>query len=335
MTAMAVRRIVYALVLTGALLFQITNENYLAHFLLALCAALPLLSLVMSLRGMMGCRLVLSALPPALNRGEEGRWQVSVEVPGPLPLARLSLRTVEENLLTGRAQRRLLTMSGVARRRPADMAAPTGHCGVLEFRAEKIRVYDYLGLFSRRVPPPAPARLLCRPTPAKTQPPAIPEGLGSPAPRAALRKGPGEDCDLRDYRPGDPMRAVHWKLSSKWDKLIVRERADTLVPLPLLTLDRFGSPGRLDALLDKLTGLSRALLGVQRPHAVLWLDGAGLPQLHPVSDEKELRDCLTALLGSFAPLTGPELDSFPELLRAPGGPAFRIHVTLEGGEGLD
>ena len=55
----------------------------------------------------------------------------------------------------------------------------------------------------------------------------------------------------------------------------------------------------------------------------------------PISDEKELRDCLTALLGSFAPLTGPELDSFPELLRAPGGPAFRIHVTLEGGEGHD
>ena len=31
----------------------------------------------------------------------------------------------------------------------------------------------------------------------------------------AARRGPGEDYDLREYRPGDPLRSVHWKLSSK------------------------------------------------------------------------------------------------------------------------
>lgn len=331
---MAFRRIVYVLTLTGALLFQITNENYLAHFLLALCAVLPLLSLAMSLRGMLGCRLALAALPAEADRGGDGLWQLFVEVPGLLPLARLTLRTEEENLLTGRVQRRRLSMSGVARRRPADLSAPTGHCGVLELRADKIRVYDYLGLFSRRVPAPPPARLLCRPIPAETPPPLLPEGLGPSASYGAVRRGPGEDCDLRDYRPGDPMRAVHWKLSSKWDKLIVRERADTALPLPLLTLDRFGPPEELDRLLDKLLGLSRALLHIQRPHAVLWLDQDGQPQLRPVSDEKELRDCLLALLGSPAPRTGPGLDGFPELLQAPGFSSFRIHVALEeGGEG--
>lgn len=329
---MAFRRIAYALALAGVLLFQITNENYLAHFLLALCAVLPLLSLAISLPGMLGCRLALSALPAAADRGGEGRWQVFVEVPGRLPLARLTLRTEAENLLTGHVQRRRLSMSGVAGRRPADLSAPTGHCGVLELRADKIRVYDYLGLFSRRVPAPPPARLLCRPIPAETPPPLLPEGLGSPAPYGAVRRGPGEDYDLRDYRPGDPMRAVHWKLSSKWDKLIVRERADAALPLPLLTLDRFGSPEELDRLLDKLLGLSRALLHIQRPHAVLWLDRDGQPQLRPVSDEKELRDCMLTLLGSFAPRTGPALDQFPELLQNPGGPSFHIHVTLKGGE---
>ena len=330
---MAFRRIVYVLTLTGALLFQITNENYLAHFLLALCAVLPLLSLAMSLRGMLGCRLALAALPAEADRGGDGLWQLFVEVPGLLPLARLTLRTEEENLLTGRVQRRRLSMSGVARRRPADLSAPTGHCGVLELRADKIRVYDYLGLFSRRVPAPPPARLLCRPIPAETPPPLLPEGLGPSASYGAVRRGPGEDCDLRDYRPGDPMRAVHWKLSSKWDELIVRERADTAVPLPLLTVDRFGAPEGLDRLLDDLLGMSRALLAVQRAHAVLWLDGAGEPQLHPVSDGKELASCLLALLGSRAPVAGPRLDDHPELLRGPGGPVFRIHIGRPGGEG--
>ena len=332
MSAMALRRMIYALTLAGALLFQITNENYLAHFLLALCLVLPLLSLAMSLRGMLGCRLALAALPTAADRGGEGCWQVSVDIPGLLPLARLVLRTEEKNLLTGHTQRRRLSMSGVAGKRPADLSAPTGHCGVLELRADKIRVYDYLGLFSRRLPSPPPARLLCRPIPAETPPPLLPEGLGAPAPCGAVRRGPGEEYDLRDYRPGDPMRAVHWKLSSKWDKLIVRERADAALPLPLLTLDRLGSPGELDRLLDKLLGLSRALLNIQRPHAVLWLERDGRPQLCPVSDEKELQDCLAALLGSPAPRTGPKLDSLPELPQLSGGASFRIHVAQEGGE---
>ena len=67
---------------------------------------------------------------------------MSVDIPGLLPLARLALRTEEKNLLTGHIQRRRLSMSGVAGKRPADLSAPTGHCGVLELRADKIRVYD-------------------------------------------------------------------------------------------------------------------------------------------------------------------------------------------------
>lgn len=331
---MLYRRIIYGGVLVGVFLFQITNENYLAHFLLALCVAMPLLSLALSLPGMLGCRLTVSAVPAALERGEAGRWQLSVEVPVGLPLARITLRLTEQNLLTGETRGRRLAMTGVARRKPVELSAPTGHCGLLELRVGRARVYDYLGLFSRRLEVPAPARLLCRPIPAAAEPPAIPEGQGlRPTAGSAARRGPGDDYDLREYRPGDPMRSVHWKLSSKWDELIVRERAETVVPLPLLTLNRFGRPEHLDRLLDKLLGLSRALLGVQRPHAVLWLDGAGEPQLHAISDEREYAVCVLALLNTPAPLTGPSLDDHPELLRGPDGPVFRVHIDLEGGEG--
>ena len=331
---MLYRRIIYGAVLVGVLLFQITNENYLAHFLLALCIVMPLVSLALSLPGMLGCRLTVSAVPTALSRGEAGWWQLSVGAPVGLPLARITLRLTEQNLLTGETRKRRLAMSGVARRKPVELSAPTGHCGLLELRVNKARVYDYLGLFSRRLDRPTPARLLCRPIPAAMEPPAIPEGQGMrPTSGSAARRGPGEDYDLREYRPGDPMRSVHWKLSSKWDELIVRERAETVVPLPLLTLDRFGGPELLDQLLDKLLGLSRALLDVQRPHAVLWLDGAGEPRLHTISDEREYAQCVLALLNTPAPLTGPDLDGRPELLHGPDGPVFRIHVDLEGGEG--
>ena len=303
---MVLRRLLYGLTLLGVLLFHITNENYLGQFLLALCLALPLLSLALSLPGLLGCRLELSALPAALERGEEGRWQVSIRTSSALPLARLTLRLTGENLLTGETDRKRMTLLGVTRRRPARLAAPTAHCGLLELRVDRAWACDHLGLCSLPVPLPPPARMVCGPIPAQVQPPRIPEGQGArTTPASASQAGPGEDYDLRDYRPGDPMRSVHWKLSSKWDELIVRERSEALVPLPLLTLDRFGAPEALDRLLDRLAGLSRSLLDIQRPHGVLWLDRDGQPQLRVVSDEKQFSDCLLDLLGSFAPPDGP------------------------------
>lgn len=330
---MLLRRVIYSLALAGVLLFHITNENYLGQFLLALCVALPLLSLALSLPGMAGCRLELSASPPSLERGGDGRWLVSIESPNGLPLSRLTVRMTAENLLTGESDHRRLILSGIARRRPVELAAPTSHCGLLELRASRARVCDYLGLFSLPVSLSQPARMVCRPLPVEVEVPNIPEGQGGrTSPVSAARLGPGEDYDLRDYRPGDPMRSVHWKLSSKWDELIVRERAETFIPLPLLTLDRFGPPETLDKLLDRTLSLSRSLLSVQRSHAVLWLDKNGQPQLRAVSDEKQFGDLLLDLLGAPAPLKGPALDDFPELLQGPDGPVFRLHITPEGGE---
>ena len=328
------RRIIYILVLAGALLFQITNENYLACFLLALCIALPFISLALSLPGMLKCRLELAARPAALNRGEAGGWSLAVHTPTDLPLARISMHLRRENLLTGQWKTSRLVLTGVARRLPEVLAASTENCGLLELRANKIKVCDYLGLFTLRLKPPAPARIMCRPIPIQCRPVEVPSGKGvRPTSKNASRRGPGEDYDLREYRPGDPLRSVHWKLTSKWDKLIVREREDAVTPLPLLTLDRFGSSEELDKLLDRLTGMSRAMLAVQRPHAVLWLDQTGNPQFFPVSDEREYAVCLLELLSQPAKLTGPALDQFPELLRGPDGPVFRVHITPEGGVG--
>ena len=331
---MLYRRLIYGVVLAAVVLFQITNENYLACFLLALCVALPLASLALSLPGMRRCRVALSARPAALDRGEAGGWSVEVDAFAGLPLSRISLRLTRENLLTGQREASRLRLTGVARRLPENLPADTGHCGLLELRADRLWVCDYLGLFALPLKTPPPARMVCRPVPVQCEPPDVPDGQGlRPSSKSASRRGPGEDYELREYRPGDPMRSVHWKLSSKWDDLIVRDRADAVMPLPLLTIDRFGTPEELDRLLDRLTGMSRALLNVQRAHAVLWLDRDGAPQLHTVSDEREYAELLLALLTGPAPEAGPAIDDFPELLQSQEGPVYRFHITPEGGDG--
>ncbi len=331
---MAIRRILYGLALAGALLFQIYFHSYYAPLLLILALALPVLSLLLSLPAMIGLRLSVCAYPLSAVRGEEGCWEITPNLPAGLPLARLTARLEEENLLTGDKTKKKLLLKGVTKQALFHFPASTGHCGLLELRVKQLRVCDYLGLFSLPVRPPEPARMPIFPIPEDPGHFVLPEGWGiRPAPGSTLRRTIGEDYDLREYRPGDPLRSVHWKLSSKWDDLIVREPAETIVPLVLLTFDRYGPPERLDRVLDKASGFSHALLAVQRPHAIQWRDMNGGPVRCHISDEKELTDGLLSALSTPAPLAMPQASggTHPDT----DGPAILIHISLgeEDGHG--
>lgn len=332
MIVMLLRRILYGLVLASVLLFQITNNNYLAHFLLALSVSLPVLSLLLSLPVMFGCRLQLSAHPTLISRGADAQWSVSIENPIFLPIPRLTVRLVQRNLFTGEKQQRKLVLSGVGRRAPISYSAITEHCGLLELRADKIRVTDYLGLFSMGKPKPEPALLLSMPHPADPGPIRLRHLSGiCPVPDAPVRHGLGAEYDLRDYRPGDPMRRVHWKLSSKLDRLVVREQMEPSVPTPLFTFDRFGSPEQLDETLDRLFGVCRTMLAVQQPHTVLWLDKENQPATRSISDERALQNCLADILSTPAPLTGSPIQDNQNLIGQFGRSMFHLHIAA--GEG--
>jgi hypothetical protein len=131
------------------------------------------------------------------------------------------------------------------------------------------------------------------------------------------------------------MRSVHWKLSSKWDELIVRSPSDSATPLPLLTFDHFGTPEQIDRTLDKLLGYCRALLAVQQAHAVMWLTADGEVKRCSVSDERELGACLLAILSDRAGETGVSIQDKPELLAGYGTSVFCLHVSWREGDDHD
>ena len=138
--------------------------------------------------------------------------------------------------------------------------------------------------------------------------------------------GPGEDYDLREYRPGDLLRSVHWKLSSKRDELVVRETLEPRRSVLLLTADHFGPAEEVDAVLDRLQALSRLLLEKEAPHVVAWAHPAsGEVSTFRVDGEGSLRACLEAFLLQQAPREGRSILDGP--LSAPGGPPRHFHIT--------
>lgn len=329
------RRIAYVGALGAAVLFQIFFKGYFSSFLLVLVALTPVLSLALSLPGMLLCALELSPCASMVVRGEEARFQVLLHVGARLPLARVRLTVDCLNQMTGEkeALRRDLWGGGAA----FSLAADARHCGRLVCSVRKAWVCDLLGLLCLPVRTCGTAALVVLPAPMDPDEP--PDFAGEEQQGAALRPrpggGPGEDYDLRSYRPGDPMKSVHWKLSTKRDELVVREVLEPVRAQLYLSYDHFGTPEDLDRTMDRLAALSRLLLERERPHCILWAD--------PVSGElrERLVEAERGLIGALAedfsfpaPLTGRS--ALEQTL--PGGRNVRrIHVTphgLEGGEAL-
>ena len=321
---MAVRRVLYGLFLLAAAALFLLYDGYPGLFLLAGALALTLLSLAAGIPAARALRLRLEPSAAGLRREEEGVWLLRAEGGFPLPAGRLTLRLTEENLLTG--ARRTLTLRRAAPAPGEALTLPmdTGHCGALECRAVSLRALDWLGLFPIPVPLPEAARGLVLPVPAPEAelPSPVPSDSGAGAvPPTVGRDGLSQDYELRDYRPGDPIRAIHWKLSSKRDSLIVREPPPAALRAAV-TLDWAGGPHRLDRMAGLLCAASEDLLRRGVPHRVGWRDADGAPCWEEVSSPAGLDRCLERLLSApAAKEPGPPLP--------PGAP---LHLHLSAGE---
>lgn len=323
------KRILYLAVVIVSLLLMVYTDSFLAAFFLAVVVALPLVSLLVSLPAMTACQIRLEPLSGQVKRGQETRWRVTVENRRRLPLSRLVLRLQLLNCMTGASSNVRLRFSGASTAHSFYLPADTVHCGMLSCRLIRCRAFDGLGLFTIRRREEAEAALPVMPLEDSEE--TLPELPGTQQEQTPLRVrrggGSGEDYDLRPYRPGDPVRLIHWKLSSKRDELVFREVLEAEKPVPVLTFDHVGTPDTMDGLLDRLYSLSRALLDCPREHVICWLHPeTGALREFRISGERELDRCFQAILTDSAPLSGHRLSEEPQSL--PHG-VTRFHIYPE------
>lgn len=302
---MAGRRVLYLAVLQGCLIFYIAYREWASWLMLAAVLALPWFSLVLSLPAMLLTKLTLLC-PKTADMDTAIPTRLTAHCPLPVPPVRYHLHTAH-------------SLTGETHRFKADASLPTAHCGALTIAPVRVWVYDYLGLL--RLPRKVAAQTVT----------VLPRSVEFPLPAtlkrhagSTLRPKPGggfaEHHDLRLYRPGDSLHSIHWKLTAKTGKLIVRE---PLVAQPgqlLLTMCLQGQPEVLDQKFGKLLFLSRFLLSKDQTHALHCLTGQGL-LCFSIQNETDLLAALTALLGA----SPAEADTLPET----GGGIWHYHI---GGE---
>lgn len=289
---MAGRRILYLTALVGCLVFYIFYRQWMSFLLLVLVLALPWLSLLVSLPAMVTTKVTVDC-PAFVPLGNDAAGKLRAVSPFPLPPIRGKIRVVRP---LGRVFYRLRDGSHL----------PTDHCGGLLCSGEKIRVYDYLGLFRRRIRRTAPVTVLVLPAP-------IPMALSQTQRvccnfRPKTGGGFAENHELRLYRPGDDLRSIHWKLSQKTGSLILREALEPVRGRVLVTVDLCGTDEELDRKLGKLRWLCEDLLAQGFSHEIHALSGAGL-SVHHIADERDLNGALRELLCAYPATEGTVADA--------------------------
>jgi uncharacterized protein (DUF58 family) len=165
----------------------------------------------------------------------------------------------------------------------------------------------------------------------------------------ADRKGEdrSEVFQLREYQPGDDVRQIHWKLSSKLDEIILKEASAPQSRSVMLFWDkRFpGTPPQMDTLAEAVASVCQGILDSGIPFRLCWTESEEL-MFGEVESDAELLSLIPALVKTVGnpECRLPDLEEYSFILYFTSeypktGDLTKIHVMLcseyeESGEAL-
>lgn len=286
---MAERRLVYLTCLAACGVFYIAYGEWFSYLALCCVAGLPWLSLILSLPAILRFQAAAGG-PNQLTVGTQAQVWLLGSCALPMPPFRGKLRL--RHCITGETRRY---------RQAGDL--PTEHCGGITVTLEKLKVCDYLGLFAFPVRKKMPKTLRIYPKAVPMEQLPELERYLAQAWRPKFGGGYAENHELRLYRPGDNLNQVHWKLTAKTGKLILREPMEPARGTALLTMNLRGTPEELDRKLGRLLWLGNHLLEQGVSFEVRVLGGDGVHSL-TVAGEQALSRAMDTLLCTPAAVEG-------------------------------
>lgn len=268
---------------------------------------LPPVLLTVDLAAAKRVKLAVS-LPVNIRKGQEATAYITVENPTRFPLCRVLCRVRLENQLNG--ETRLCHVScGVlpGRTRTVQLTFSSVYCGRIRAEVEQVRLYDCFGLLG--VPVQAGAHGAC-----VVQPELFPQDLTILPAEARSEEAedysqerPGYDLSetfqIREYVPGDSQRQIHWKLSRKLDRLIVRDPSLPITRSAAVFWERTEecpTAKKTDAQAEVLVSLCHELLTQSIQFTVCWNENGGQCVLQTIRDMDDLIGLLPRLFTARA-----------------------------------
>ncbi len=311
-------RILYAVFTAAVIICFFTTWPWEFYFLFIIALLLPLFSLLLSVSAVKKINYELS-VPSSVPRG--GRLTIALRDRSSSRW--LSYHIELETSISGGEP--MLHSAELFFGRSNEIIIETEHCCSVRCHVKAAYACDLLGLFRLRL-----FRVPDRVTVAAPTPSPMSGGAELAASvSSSLRPKPGggfsEIHEMREYRPGDPVRDIHWKLSAKTDRMIIREPQTQDGGIFLITLDLVPISSELDLILDRTAWLSLHLILLDITHDIRFLSpGSGKVISVTVSDKASFEQFLREVLSVAVSSPLPSITEFPF-----DGIGRRIHIKGE------
>lgn len=254
-----------------------------------------------------------------LRKGDTGEFTLSITNPTHLPVLRIGCKVCTQNQLNSQSQIiPVYTWLPPKKEQKISINIGSDYCGRLRLSVPKVMLYDCFCLFGVRCKVNSVGHLTVQPDTFEPNISLIPNASSIEESDTYSQERPGADLtetfQIREYVPGDSPRQVHWKLSSKFDKLIVRDPALPITRNVLVFWERTGESDDsdvIDAEGEVIVSICKALLDQSVQFTIGWNDtDRNLCILHEIHDMDELIGIIPRLMratGAKDGISGVEL----------------------------
>ena len=302
------KRILTILLLGALAALGIAAGSRAAWTALILILLLVLLELIWHLR----VRRRITLKIEVKSAGRSASASAVFENPCALPLPALRAALTVENTYTGQKRRQKLRLALPAgKTNEISLTAADEYCGKVRISIDSVRLEDLFGLIPVKVPVAESGYFTLLPelfdmtvSYDARESSSFDNELYSPYRRGQDRS---EVFQIREYEPGDHLGSIHWKLSEKTDKLMVKEASLPMDKSLILVMDKSaGEPVPLsvgEALAELTVSLGWSLIDAGITYRLIWNDPeTDLLEEREIQFEEEFTEAIPSFLtGRIAP----------------------------------
>ncbi len=310
-------KIKYLLLVIFVGLLSILYNQYVMGIIFITVLTLPFVLFALLCYCYKKVRVELESVAHVVTKGEAVPIAIQLYNPTIFPIHGLKIYlTYKNNYSSKRHKKELIATIDGRSNLPIACNLSSEYSGNLEISLRGIRCYDYLKLFSLKKKRKDKIKVAVLPKLIKVE-----ENFVSNQNRqiveseyySQIKSGddPSEVFSIREYREGDRIQKIHWKLSSKENRLMIKEFSDPLNCSVLICLDLDIPKGKerlalTDALLESALSLSYSFLSQKQYHYFSWYDSnQGICRRSRIITEKDLFGAIDGLL-EISESTGTE-----------------------------
>lgn len=270
----------YLVLLISAGILYVMNGAYVLLLPIWLLLCVLIFGLLLCTAG--GRKLSFSMETKVSEETDDPVRKLQIKNASVIPVFHGALFLTWKNTLTGEMGEHRISFAALpGMRTEEEVRLPVRYCGAYQIRAEQIYIYDIFSIFRAKRKADLQAEFLIYPKTEQLDLPLAQTDVYDMESFRYSEQKSGDDANetfaIREYRAGDRIRNIHWKLTGKLDQVMIRESSYPVFHSILLLLEtgyRETVPEAklLDAAMSVYLSAAEFLLEQQKPFEIGYYD---------------------------------------------------------------